>query len=38
MRLEDGLEERLEILANEPIKCIPLTEEEIQKLKEEGRI
>lgn len=38
MKLEEELEERLELLANEPIKCIPLTEEEIQKLKEEGRI
>ncbi len=31
-------QERLDIIANEPIKPVRLTEEEIDQLKKEGRI
>ena len=30
--------ERLEILAKEPVKPVPLTEEELKKLKDAGKI
>jgi len=38
MAYQKALKEREEILANEPIKCIPLTEEELEELRKEGRI
>ena len=38
MSYQEALKEREEILANEPIKFIPLTEEEIEELRKEGRI
>lgn len=35
---EKALKEREETLRKEPMKAFPLTEEEIKKLKKEGRI
>ena len=35
---DDGLKERERIMAEEKTKAFPLTEEEIKKLKKEGRI
>lgn len=38
MTKEEALKERQELLASEPLKFKKLTEEEIAKLKKEGRI
>jgi len=38
MTYEEALREREEILANEPLKCILLTEEEIEELKKAGKL
>lgn len=35
---EEALKDREKILREEPVKAFPLTEEEIKRLKEEGRI
>ena len=38
MTMEEALKERQELLASERLKFRKLTKEEIEKLKEEGRI
>lgn len=38
MTYEEALREREEILANEPLKFVPLTEEEIEELKKAGKL
>lgn len=35
---EEGLKERERIMAEEKLKAFPLTEEEIEELKKQGRI